>query len=74
MHKLIRKKDEAIFIGDDIEIIISNISDENVELNIKSPSSLSVQKGEDYEIFQQVKQFNMESVYSADLEKAQRLL
>ena len=73
MQELNRKKGESIFIGDDIEITILDIENGQVKLGIKAPDNLDLQKGEDYEIFLQIKQFNRESAYSVDLEKARDL-
>ena len=73
MHELNRKKDESVFIGNGVEVVILDITDGEVKLGIKAPKTLHIHKGEDYEIFQQIKQFNRESVYSADLEKARKL-
>ena len=73
MHEMSRKKDESIFIGEGIEIIVLGIDGEEVRLGIKAQEPLQIHKGEDYEVFQQIQQFNRESVYSANLEKAQML-
>jgi len=74
MHELNRKKEESIFIGSGIEIVVLDIADGEVKLGIKAPNNLNIHKGEDFEVFQQIKQFNRESVFSADLEKARKLL
>lgn len=42
MLVLARKKDESIIIGDDIEIIVSEISDDKVKLAIRAPKSMKV--------------------------------
>ena len=73
MHELNRKKDESFFIGSGIEVIIIDIDGDEVKLGIKAPDKLQIHKNEDYEVFQQIKQFNREAVYSADLEKARKL-
>ena len=73
MHEMNRKKDEFFFIGSGIEIVIMGIEGDEVKLSIKAPDKLQIHKGEDYEVFQQIQQFNRESVYSADLEKARKL-
>jgi len=73
MQELSRKKGDSFLIGNDIEITILDIQSDEIKLSIKSPDNLYIHKGEDYEIFQQVKQFNRESIYSADLEKARKL-
>jgi len=73
MQELNRKKGDSFFIGNDIEITILDIENDQVKLSIKSPDNLYIHKGEEYEVFQQIKQFNRESVYNADLEKARKL-
>ena len=72
MKELIRKKDEAIFIGDDIEIVILGTQGDKVRLGINAPSSLAVHKGEEYETYKQIQQFNRESVYNSSLERVQK--
>ncbi|MHB1392776.1 MAG: carbon storage regulator CsrA [Clostridia bacterium] len=42
MLVLTRKKDECIVIGDDIEIIITDIYEDKVKIGIKAPKSLKV--------------------------------
>lgn len=42
MLVLSRKKNESVIIGDDIEIIISEIVDDKVKLAIKAPKSMKV--------------------------------
>jgi carbon storage regulator len=39
---LARKKNESILIGDDIEIIITEISDDKVKIGIKAPKAMKV--------------------------------
>jgi carbon storage regulator len=39
---LARKKNESILIGEDIEIIVSEISDDRVKLAIKAPKNMKV--------------------------------
>jgi len=42
MLVLTRKKDESIIIGDDIEIIVSEISEDKVKLAIKAPKNVKI--------------------------------
>lgn len=42
MLVLTRKKEESILIGDDIEIIITDISDDKVKIGIKAPKSMKI--------------------------------
>lgn len=42
MLVLTRKKDESIIIGDDIEIIITDIYEDKVKIGIKAPKSLKI--------------------------------
>lgn len=42
MLVLTRKKDESIIIGDDIEIIVSEISEDKVKLAIKAPKNVRI--------------------------------
>ena len=42
MLVLTRKKDEAVVIGDDIEIIISEISEDKVKIAIKAPKNIKI--------------------------------
>jgi len=42
MLVLTRKRDEAIIIGDDIEIIISEISEDKVKIAIKAPKNVKI--------------------------------
>jgi carbon storage regulator len=39
---LARKKNESILIGDDIEIIVSEICEDRVKLAIKAPKSMKI--------------------------------
>lgn len=48
MLVLSRKRDETIVIGDDIKIIINNISKDKVRLGIIAPRGVSVHRGEIY--------------------------
>jgi carbon storage regulator len=42
MLVLTRKKDESIIIGDDIEIIISDISEDKVKIAVKAPQNVKI--------------------------------
>lgn len=58
---LARKKDEAIVIGDDIEIIITEISEDKVKIGIKAPRNMRVFRKE---LLDQVKEENVQSAGS----------
>ncbi len=61
MLVLARKKNESILIGEDIEIVIVEISDDKVKLGIKAPKSMKVFRKE---LLQEVEQENKISVAS----------
>ena len=42
MLVLTRKKDESIIIGDDIEIIVSEILEDKVKIAIKAPKNVKI--------------------------------
>lgn len=42
MLVLTRKKDESIIIGDEIEIIVSEISEDKVKIAIKAPKNIKI--------------------------------
>lgn len=66
MLVLARKKDEAIVIGDDIEIIITEISEDKVKIGIKAPKHMKIFRKE---LLEQVKEENLESAsVKVDLE------
>jgi len=46
---LSRKKNESIIIGDDIEIMVTDVSGENIKLGINAPRHISVHRKEIYE-------------------------
>ena len=49
MLVLDRKIDESIYIGDDIEILITDIRGEKVRLGINAPKSIPVHRKEVYD-------------------------
>lgn len=46
---LSRKKNESIIIGDDIEIMVTDVRGENVKLGVNAPRHISVHRKEIYE-------------------------
>lgn len=46
MLVLTRKKDESIIIGDDIEIVITNIQEDRVKIGIVAPKNLKIYRKE----------------------------
>ncbi len=65
MLVLARKKNESILIGDDIEIIISEISDDKVKLAIKAPRSMKVFRKE---LLQEIEQENKKSAEGGSID------
>ena len=49
MLVLERRKDESIFIGDEVEVLIVDIRGEKVRLGITAPKSLPVHRKEIYQ-------------------------
>jgi len=47
-----RKRDQAIIIGNDVEIIITEIKGDSVKIGIKAPKSLAVHRKEIYDLIQ----------------------
>lgn len=58
MLVLARKKDEAIVIGDDIEIIITEITEDKVKIGINAPKHMKIFRKE---LLEQVKEENLQS-------------
>ena len=58
MLVLSRQKNESIVIGDDIEIIITNVRGDKVRLGINAPKKVSVHRKEIYEAIQRKKAEN----------------
>ena len=65
MLVLARKKNESILIGEDIEIIISDISDDKVKLAIKAPKSMKVFRKE---LLLEIEQENKKSAESDNID------
>jgi carbon storage regulator len=58
MLVLSRKKDEAIIIGNDIEIIITEITEDKVKIGINAPKQMKIFRKE---LLEQIKEENVES-------------
>ena len=71
MLALSRKKDEAIIIGNDIEIKIIEVKGEQVKLGISAPKSVPVYRKE---VYLQIKQDNEEASATGNLEELKKLL
>jgi len=72
MLVLARKKDEAIVIGDDIEIIITEISEDKVKIGINAPKHMKIFRKE---LLDQVKEENLQSAGAkVDLEALTKAL
>ena len=65
MLVLTRKKDESIIIGDDIEIVISEISEDKVKLAIKAPKSVKIFRKE---LIKAVEDENVKSLEISDVD------
>ncbi len=65
MLVLTRKKDEAVVIGDDIEIIVSEISEDKVKIAIKAPKSVKIFRKE---LLAAVEDENLKSADMSDLD------
>lgn len=50
-----RKKNQSIMIGDDVEIVITEIKGDHVKVGIKAPAQLSIFRKE---IFEEIKSQN----------------
>lgn len=72
MLVLARKKDEAIVIGDDIEIIITEITEDKVKIGINAPKHMKIFRKE---LLEQVKEENLQSAEAkVDLEALAKAL
>ena len=65
MLVLARKKNESILIGDDIEIIVSEISEDRVKLAIRAPKSMKIFRKE---LILEVEQENKKSAESDNID------
>jgi carbon storage regulator len=63
MLVLTRKKDEAIVIGDGIEIVITDISEDKVRIGIIAPKQVKVFRKE---LLEEVREENIKSALSKD--------
>jgi len=55
---LSRKKNQSIMIGEDIEIIITDVSDDKVRIGIKAPKSLKIFRKE---LIEEIQEENIKS-------------
>lgn len=69
MLALSRKKEEAIIINNDIEIVVLEIKGDQVKLGISAPKSVPVYRKE---VYVQIQESNTESASSADAMQALR--
>lgn len=65
MLVLARKKNESILIGDDIEIIVSEISEDRVKLAIRAPKNMKVFRKE---LLLDIEQENKKSAESDNID------
>jgi len=65
MLVLSRKKDESILIGEDIEIIISEISEDKVKIGVKAPKNVKIFRKE---LVVEVEKENVQSVVSVSVD------
>ncbi|MGB0372985.1 MAG: carbon storage regulator CsrA [Opitutales bacterium] len=68
MLVLTRKTDEAIVIGNDIEIIVTRVDGENVKLGIKAPREVTIYRKE---VLDQIRESNLEAAVGAKKPKKQ---
>lgn len=67
MLVLSRKKNESIYIGDDIKIVVVEIRGDKVRLGIDAPQGVPVHRQEVYEaIRRSVARHNVEAGFPAD--------
>lgn len=73
MLVLARKKNESILIGDDIEIIVSEISEDRVKLAIRAPKNMKIFRKE---LLLEIEQENKKSAASdnIDIEKLRTII
>lgn len=58
MLVLTRKTDEAIVIGNDIEVIITRVDGDSVKLGIKAPREVTIYRKE---VLEQIRESNLEA-------------
>ncbi len=63
MLALSRKQDEAIVIGNDIEVTILKVKGEQVKIGITAPKSMPVYRKE---LYMQIKDVNKEAIEQAN--------
>ncbi len=64
MLALGRKKNQSIIIGNDIEIVVLDISGDQVKLGIKAPKSVTIHRKE---IFLEIQKYNRESAKESNI-------
>ena len=67
MLALCRKENEAIVIGNDIEVTILEVKGDQVKIGISAPTSVPVYRKE---LYLQIKETNKETVEQANVVKA----
>ena len=70
MLALTRKKGESIVVGDEIEVVVLNVTGEQVRLGIVAPKRIPVHRKE---IFEQIQAENKQALDSANLLAARDL-
>jgi carbon storage regulator len=73
MLVLTRRVDQAIVIGDEIEIVVVDIKGDKVRLGISAPTSVSVHRKEVYELIQR-ENIQASKAGREEAEKTRRLL
>ena len=62
MLVLSRKRNQSIIVGDDIEIIITEVSEDKVKIGIKAPKSLKIFRKE---LIEEIQEENVKSNLTA---------
>ena len=73
MLVLTRHIDEAIVIGDDIEVVVVDVRGDRVRLGINAPKEISVHRKEVYELIQ-AENIQAAAATVDDMEKTKELL